>query len=179
MPNDATHGFRIWRAETYTGAADTRIQHGYTVPSEEEAPALPDQTTAPAPALAAAQAPAHRPHRDYVRREVRKYTQRQLTLIDFKTTSASTRAHFLATIEKYYYDRHAALYLDVLGATRFLIIGVQKKDPHAVWRVELTATPALIEQGRKKYTTLLRHHARQADPLLRLARPPAPLAMAA
>ena len=35
-------------------------------------------------------------------------------------------AHFLTTIEKYDYDRQAALYLDVPGATRFLIIGVQK-----------------------------------------------------
>ena len=71
--------------------------------------------------------------------------------------------HFLTTIEKYDYDRQAALYLDVLGVTRFLIIGVQKKAPHNVWRVELTATPGLIEQGRKKYNTLLRHHAsRQA-----------------
>ena len=85
---------------------------------------------------------------------------RQLTLIDFKTTSSPDLPHFLTTIEKYDYDRQAALYLDVLGATRFLIIGVQKKAPHNVWRVELTATPGLIEQGRKKYSTLLRHYAR-------------------
>ena len=71
-------------------------------------------------------------------------------------------AHFLTTIEKYDYDRQAALYLDVPGATRFLIIGVQKKDPHNIWRVELTATPGLIEQGRKKYGTLLRHFAARA-----------------
>ena len=92
---------------------------------------------------------------------VRSRAGRQLTLIDFKTTSSPDLAHFLTTIEKYDYDRQAALYLDVLGATRFLIIGVQKKAPHDVWRVELTATPGLIEQGRKKYSTLLRHHARQ------------------
>ena len=49
----------------------------------------------------------------------------------------------------------------MLGATRFLIIGVQKKAPQAVWRVELTATASLIEQGRKKYAALLRHHAWQ------------------
>jgi hypothetical protein len=36
----------IWRAETYTGAADTRIQHGYTVPAEDDDPHAP----APAPA---------------------------------------------------------------------------------------------------------------------------------
>ena len=30
--------FPIWRAETYTGAADTRLQHGYTVPVEGDDP---------------------------------------------------------------------------------------------------------------------------------------------
>jgi len=102
---------------------------------------------------------------------VRSRAGRQLTLIDFKTTSSPDLAHFLATIEKYDYDRQAALYLDVLGATRFLIIGVQKKAPHEVWRVELTTTPALIEQGRKKYAALLRHHARQAPRLPQAAAP--------
>ena len=56
----------------------------------------------------------------------------------------------------------------MLGATRFLIFGVQKRAPHNVWRVELTAMPGLIEQGRKKYSTLLRHHARQCQSLLTL-----------
>ena len=80
---------------------------------------------------------------------VRSRAGRQLTLIDFKTTSSPDLPHFLTTIEKYDYDRQAALYLDVLGATRFLIIGVQKKAGpfrgNDVWRVELTATPGLIE----------------------------------
>ncbi|HEX8425122.1 PD-(D/E)XK nuclease-like domain-containing protein [Hymenobacter sp.] len=106
---------------------------------------------------------------------VRSRAGRQLTLIDFKTTSSPDLPHFLTTIEKYDYDRQAALYLDVLGATRFLIIGVQKKAPHDVWRVELTATPGLIEQGRKKYSTLLRHHAQQAH---RLPQATAPLIIA-
>ena len=80
-----------------------------------------------------------------------------------EATSSPDLAHFIATFVQYDYDRQAALYLDVLGATRFLIIGVQKKAPQAVWRVELTATASLIEQGRKKYAALLRHHARQND----------------
>ena len=33
---DFARDFPIWRAETYTGAADMRIQHGYTVPTEDE-----------------------------------------------------------------------------------------------------------------------------------------------
>ena len=82
---------------------------------------------------------------------------RQLTLIDFKTTSAPDYAHFLATTEQYDYDRQAALYTDVLGATRFLIIGVQKKAPHEVWLFDATAAPDFMAQGRKKYGALLRH----------------------
>jgi len=86
---------------------------------------------------------------------------RQLTLVDFKTTSAPDYAHFLATTEQYDYDRQAALYTDVLGATRFLIIGVQKKAPHEVWLFDATAAPEFMAQGRKKYNALLRHHARR------------------
>ncbi|WP_046245440.1 PD-(D/E)XK nuclease-like domain-containing protein [Hymenobacter terrenus] len=117
---------------------------------------------------------------------VRSRAGRQLTLIDFKTTSSPDRAHFLTTLEQYDYDRQAALYLDVLGATRFLLIAVQKprstvagQAPPEVWRVELTATPSLLEQGRKKYTVLLRHYARQS-PVPATPRPAAPtLAIAA
>jgi hypothetical protein len=101
---------------------------------------------------------------------------RQLTVIDFKTTSAPDYAHFLATTEKYDYDRQAALYSDVLGATRFLIIGVQKKAPHEVWLFDATAAPDFMAQGRKKYTALLRHHARQASPLSTPVNIPATLA---
>lgn len=84
---------------------------------------------------------------------------RRTTLIDFKTTSCPDLPHFLASAEQYDYDRQAALYLDALNATRFLIIGVQKKAPHAVWLFDATATPGFIEQGRKKYTALLRRQA--------------------
>jgi len=84
---------------------------------------------------------------------------RRRTLIDFKTTSCRDREQFLATIQQYDYDRQAALYLDALQADRFLIIGVQKKDSHAIWLFDATATPGFIEQGRRKYTALLRHRA--------------------
>lgn len=90
---------------------------------------------------------------------VRSRAGRRLTLIDFKTTSAPDYARFLRTLDQYDYDRQAAFYSDILQADRFLLIGVQKKVPHGVWVVE--ATPSFIEQGRKKYTALLRHYARQ------------------
>ena len=82
-------------------------------------------------------------------------------LVDFKTTSSPDYAHFCSTIEKYDYDRQAALYSDLLGAARFVIIGVQKKAPFEVWRFEVMPAPGLIEQGRKKYERLLRAHAQQ------------------
>jgi hypothetical protein len=86
---------------------------------------------------------------------------RRTTLIDFKTTSCQDYAHFLASTEQYDYDRQAAFYLDALNADRFLIIGVQKKAPHEVWLFDATATAGFIEQGRKKYTALLRRYAAQ------------------
>ena len=92
-------------------------------------------------------------------------------LVDFKTTSSPDYAHFCTTIEKYDYDRQAALYSDLLGAARFLIIGVQKKAPFEVWRFELTPAPGLLAQGRKKYERLLRAYAdQQRQPVA----PPAP-----
>ncbi|WP_310391799.1 hypothetical protein [Hymenobacter sp.] len=39
---DFARDFPIWRAETHTGKADMRIQHGYTVPAVDEAPAEDD-----------------------------------------------------------------------------------------------------------------------------------------
>lgn len=82
-------------------------------------------------------------------------------VVDFKTTSCRTYAQFCAAIEQYDYDRQAAFYSDVLQAARFVIIGVQKKLPHEVWQVEVTQAPGLLDQGRKKYSTLLRHYARR------------------
>ena len=108
---------------------------------------------------------------------------RTSTLIDFKTTSCPDLPHFLASAAQYDYDRQAALYLDALQATRFLIIGVQKRNPHQVWVYDATAAPGFIEQGRRKYTALLRryaaqHQARQEQqPTCQAA--PGPLALAA
>ncbi|OON65512.1 PD-(D/E)XK nuclease-like domain-containing protein [Hymenobacter sp. CRA2] len=77
-------------------------------------------------------------------------------VVDFKTTSCPDYAHFVATVELYDYDRQAAFYSDVLGADRFLIVGVQKKAPHDIWLVELSADADTMAQGRKKYQRLLR-----------------------
>ncbi len=93
----------------------------------------------------------------------------RVVLVDFKTTSAQDYAHFVGTIEQYDYDRQAALYSDLLGAARFIIIGVQKKSPFEVWQFEVTPAPGLVEQGRKKYERLLRACVGQQAPIPALA----------
>ncbi|RTQ45845.1 hypothetical protein EJV47_23740 [Hymenobacter gummosus] len=47
---DYARDLPIWRAETYTGAADTRIQHGYTVPDQGDDPHTPAAGVAELPA---------------------------------------------------------------------------------------------------------------------------------
>ena len=91
----------------------------------------------------------------------------RVVLVDFKTTSAQDYAHFVGTIEQYDYDRQAALYSDLLGAARFIIIGVQKprlkrlQQVPEVWQFEVTPAPGLIEQGRKKYERLVKAFVQQ------------------
>ena len=50
---DFARDFPIWRAETYTGAADMRIQHGYTVPAQDD-PTSPEPAAAESTPLALA-----------------------------------------------------------------------------------------------------------------------------
>jgi len=73
-------------------------------------------------------------------------------IVDFKTTSAQHYAHFVATIEPYDYDRQAALYSDLLGAARFIIIGVQKKSPFEVWQFEVTPAPGPPHTAKDDHT---------------------------
>ena len=47
---DFARDFPIWRAETYTGVADLRIQHGYTVPAQDD-PTSPEPAAVESAAL--------------------------------------------------------------------------------------------------------------------------------
>ena len=77
-------------------------------------------------------------------------------LVDLKTTSAQTYGEFLQHCEQYSYDRQAAYYLDgAPDATRFVLLGVQKKAPFTVFYFEASACRGCVEGGRKKYQRLL------------------------
>ncbi|GAA4459285.1 hypothetical protein GCM10023189_32730 [Nibrella saemangeumensis] len=78
-------------------------------------------------------------------------------IVDVKTTSARGYGEFLSACEQYAYDRQAAFYLDgVAKASRFVLLGVQKKAPYEVFYFEASATRGCIEGGRKKYQRLLK-----------------------
>ncbi len=78
-------------------------------------------------------------------------------LVDIKTTSARSYGEFLNHCEQYAYDRQAAFYLDgTPDASRFVILGVQKKTPYSVFYFEASACRGCVEGGRKKYQVLLR-----------------------
>ncbi len=77
-------------------------------------------------------------------------------LVDLKTTSAQTYGEFLHHCDQYSYDRQAAYYLDgAPDATRFVLLGVQKKAPFTVFYFEASACRGCVEEGRKKYQRLL------------------------
>ena len=78
-------------------------------------------------------------------------------LVDLKTTSARSYGEFLQHCDQYAYDRQAAFYLDGTPDTkRFVIVGIQKKEPYSVFYFEASACRGCIEGGRKKYQALLR-----------------------
>lgn len=78
-------------------------------------------------------------------------------IVDVKTTSARTYGEFLAACDEYAYDRQAAFYLDgVPQASRFVLLGIQKKAPYEVFYFEASARRDCIEGGRKKYQSLLK-----------------------
>lgn len=80
-------------------------------------------------------------------------------LIDIKTCIDASPDGFSKAIANFNYDRHAAIYLDVVSAhtgdcyKAFLFIAVEKEPPHsvAVYRLSQEA----IEIGRQKYRWLL------------------------
>jgi len=78
---------------------------------------------------------------------------RGLHVIDLKSTATSDRTSFLASCEKYEYERQAAFYLDGTGAETVTIYGVQKQPPYRVFREWYTKRG--LERGRRMYGFIL------------------------
>lgn len=74
------------------------------------------------------------------------------TVIDLKTTSATTEAEFRRHWIEYGYDRQAAFYLDAIGAKRFTFVAIQKKDFRA-FAVQVDNNT--LNEGRRKYRQIL------------------------
>jgi hypothetical protein len=72
---------------------------------------------------------------------------------DLKTTSARTENAFRSSFKKFGYFRQAAYYLDSVQGSRFVFVGIQKKAPFKVFKVELT--PEELDIGRNQYRKLL------------------------
>ena len=82
-------------------------------------------------------------------------------IVDAKTTGARSEEEFIMDCLRFGYDRQAAFYVDGCRAggvpiESFLIVGIQKQKPHAVFEVEMSYQDDFIEAGRKKYRRLLR-----------------------
>ncbi len=79
---------------------------------------------------------AHTMHEDYE------------TLVDIKTTDDASPGAFARTIANFGYAEQAAFYLDLIGASRFYFIAVEKAAPYALAIYKLDE--ASIAKGREK-----------------------------
>lgn len=79
-------------------------------------------------------------------------------IADLKTTKAKTEKEFRAMIEAFSYDRQAAVYMDLEGVDRFVIIGVSKIPPYPVFKVAILRGEELYNSGRAKYEELAYLH---------------------
>ena len=78
---------------------------------------------------------------------------RGLHVIDLKSTGVRNRAEFLASCDRYEYERQAAFYLDGTGAESVTIYGIQKRAPYRVFRKRCTKRE--LENGRRMYGFIL------------------------
>lgn len=69
---------------------------------------------------------------------------------DLKSTSARTKAEFLAVFEEYGYWDQAATYQLITGARKFYFIGVTKSEPHQTFTVSVSDYPAEMKAAKAR-----------------------------
>lgn len=72
---------------------------------------------------------------------------------DLKSTSSSTQEQFEIAVDKFDYDRQAAVYMTLAGVNRFAIIGVSKRNMK-LFKVLITKDSDLYKSGMEKFTEL-------------------------
>ena len=91
-------------------------------------------------------------------------SRNKFVIVDYKTTSARNYFDFIKSCSRYDYDRQAAFYLDgvwqampELKACRasFMLVGIQKVEPHDLFFFEVNPEDEFIQTGREKYRYLL------------------------
>lgn len=68
-------------------------------------------------------------------------------VIDLKTTQDASARSFGRDVHNFMYHMQAAFYLELTGATKFLLVAVEKEAPHA-WRV-YELDEASVAEGRR------------------------------
>jgi hypothetical protein len=73
---------------------------------------------------------------------------------DIKSTTATTQKQFLAACHQFNYFRQRALYMDLEGADKDLLIGISKIYPHSVFKIPITRGHDLYNLGKSQYQEL-------------------------
>lgn len=75
-------------------------------------------------------------------------------IADLKTTNAKTLKEFMQQIKAFGYHRQGAVYLDMEGLDKFLLIGISKHPPHPIFKVAIERGDELYMAGREAYEEL-------------------------
>jgi hypothetical protein len=73
---------------------------------------------------------------------------------DIKSTTATTLDQFIAAIKYFNYDRQRAVYMDISGAPKDVLIGISKTAPYKIFKVPITRESELYKTGKEKYQAL-------------------------
>ncbi len=89
-------------------------------------------------------------------------------IIDFKTTTDASPDDFLRSVDRYQYDRQAALYLEVfqragVNVDHFILVAVEKEPPYMAQAYELDE--GILFAGRRQYRKALEllQHCKEQD----------------
>lgn len=73
---------------------------------------------------------------------------------DIKSTVATSQSQFVDAFQHFDYDQSRALYMDLSGAKRDVVIGISKKEPHKIFKIFITRDSEIYKSGKAKYQEL-------------------------